>query len=82
MDNPVALLRYAVGDRRTIERGMLQHCRRWRTVLHNQIQGWSKSGGVLRSPHNAPNNIIHLWNTYSKPLQKYFPNIGDNVICV
>ncbi len=31
---------------RLLTRGMLQHCRRWRTVLHNQIQGWSKSGGV------------------------------------
>lgn len=36
----------------------------------------------FRSPHNAPNNIVHLVNTYSEEIQKYFPKLGDNVIII
>ena len=35
---------------------------------------------AFRSPHNSPNNIIHLYNVYPDKLVKYFPNIGQNVI--
>lgn len=35
---------------------------------------------AFRSPHNSPNNIIHLYNVYPDKLIKYFPNIGQNVI--
>lgn len=79
MDNPVALLRYAVGAPEPLK----EECFR---IVEDGVQCYTtrfKDGASLaafRSPHNAPNNIIHLWNTYSKPLQKYFPNIGDNVI--
>lgn len=79
MDNPVALLRYAVGDPEPLKEGCF-------SIVEDGVQCYTtrfKDGASLaafRSPHNAPNNIIHLWNTYSKPLQKYFPNIGDNVI--
>ena len=36
----------------------------------------------FRSPHNSPNNIVHLINHYSEPIQKYFPKLGDNVIII
>lgn len=36
----------------------------------------------FRSPHNAPNNIVHLVNTYSEPIQKYFSKLGNNVIII
>lgn len=35
---------------------------------------------AFRSPHNSPNNIIHLYNVYPEKLVKYFPNMGNNVI--
>lgn len=36
----------------------------------------------FRSPHNSPNNIVHLCNTYPDILIKYFGNLGNNVIVV
>lgn len=36
----------------------------------------------FRSPHNSPNNIIYLENTYPEELIKYFPNLGQNVIVI
>lgn len=36
----------------------------------------------FRSPHNAPNNIVHLVNTYSEEVQRYFPKLGRNVIII
>lgn len=36
----------------------------------------------FRSPHNSPNNIVHLINRYSKPIQRYFPKLGDNIIII
>lgn len=36
----------------------------------------------FRSPHNSPNNIVHLINKYSKPIQTYFPKLGDNIIII
>ena len=56
--------------------------------INNGIQCYTtrfKDGERLagfRSPHNSPNNIIHLVNTYSKAIQKYFPNLSDNVIII
>lgn len=36
----------------------------------------------FRSPHNSPNNIVHLKNVYSEQLLRYFPNLGKHVIVV
>lgn len=36
----------------------------------------------FRSPHNAPSNIVHLVNTYSEDIQRYFPKLGNNVIVI
>lgn len=37
---------------------------------------------AFRSPHNAPNNIVHLENVYSDYIKKYFSDLGDNVIII
>ena len=37
---------------------------------------------AFRSPHNAPNNILHLENVYSDCIKKYFSDLGDNVIII
>lgn len=36
----------------------------------------------FRSPHNSPNNIVHLENVYPEPIRKYFPDLGQNVIVI
>lgn len=78
--NPVALLMNVVG-----EEFLKEPCFQ---VESNGIQCYTtrfKEGERLagfRSPHNSQNNIIHLINTYSEPIQKYFPRLGDNVIVI
>lgn len=37
---------------------------------------------AFRSPHNAPNNILHIYNVYPEQLLKYFPALGSNVLVV
>lgn len=78
MDNPLALLMKVVGDN-PLEEGCFN-------VIEDGVQCYTprfKNGeriAAFRSPHNSPNNIIHLYNVYPDELIKYFPNIGDNVI--
>ncbi len=36
----------------------------------------------FRSPHNSPNNIVHLKNVYPEPIRTYFPDLGRNVIII
>ena len=36
----------------------------------------------FRSPHNSPNNIVHLRNVYPELLKRYFPKLGKHVIIV
>lgn len=78
MDNPIALLMKAVGEN-SLEEGCFE-------LMHDGIQCYTprfsegESLAAFRSPHNSPNNIIHLYNVYPDKLIKYFPNIGQNVI--
>ncbi len=78
--NPVALLMKVTGQNFLEEPCFKQ--------IGNGIQCYTtrfKDGERLagfRSPHNAPNNIVHLVNTYSEEIQRYFPNLGDNVIII
>lgn len=78
MDNPMALLMKAVG-----EDPLKEECFE---VLTDGVQCYTprfKDGeriAAFRSPHNSPNNILHLYNVYPDKLLKYFPNIGNNVI--
>lgn len=78
--NPIALLMYATGQDFLEEPCFNQ--------IHNGIQCYTarfedgKRLAGFRSPHNSPNNIVHLINTYSEPIQKYFPKLGDSVIII
>lgn len=78
MDNPVALLMKAVGEN-PLEEGCFE-------VMKDGVQCYTprfcegERLAAFRSPHNSPNNIIHLYNVYPDKLIKYFPNIGQNVI--
>ena len=78
MDNPVALLIKSVGGN-TLEEECFE-------VVEDGVQCYTPrfaEGSRLaafRSPHNSPNNIIHLYNVYPEKLVKYFPNMGNNVI--
>lgn len=78
MDNPIALLMKAVG-KESLEEGCFE-------LMHDGVQCYTprfnegERLAAFRSPHNSPNNIIHLYNVYPDKLIKYFPNIGKNVI--
>lgn len=78
MDNPVALLMKVVG-----KNPLKEECFE---LMNDGVQCYAprfKEGerlAAFRSPHNSPNNIIHLYNVYPDKLIKYFPNIGQNVI--
>lgn len=78
--NPVALLMKVTGQNFLAEPCFKQ--------IGNGIQCYTtrfKDGERLagfRSTHNAPNNIVHLVNTYSEEIQRYFPKLGNNVIVI
>ena len=78
MDNPIALLLAAVGDD-----PMNEGCF---SLRDDGVECYSprfddgESLAAFRSPHNSPNNVIHLHNVHNDKLIKYFPNIGNNVI--
>lgn len=78
MDNPVALLMKAVGEK-PLSEGCFE-------VMADGVQCYTprfndgERLAAFRSPHNSPNNIIHLYNVHPERLVKYFPNIGQNVI--
>ena len=79
MDNPVSLLLTAVGDKDPLAEGCFE-------LAGDGVQCYTprfKDGerlAAFRSPHNSPNNIVHLYNVYPYKLVKYFPNIGKNVV--
>ncbi len=79
MDNPIALLLEAIGDKKPLNEGCFEiepdgvQCYAPRFMQGERL-------AAFRSPHNSPNNIIHLYNVYPDKLVKYFPNIGQNVI--
>ena len=79
MDNPISMLLTAVGDKTPLNEDCF-------SVMEDGIQCYTprfKAGerlAAFRNPHNAPNNIIHLYNVYPEKLLKYFPGIGNNVI--
>ena len=79
MDNPIALLLKAFGDKNFLDEGCFE-------LMGDGVQCYAprfnegERLAAFRSPHNSPNNIIHLYNVYSEKLIKYFQNIGQNVI--
>ena len=78
--NPVALLMKVVGrkpleeDCFSLEDDAIQ-CYTERFAEDERLAGF-------RSPHNSPNNIVHLHNVYPEALQKYFPKLRRNVIVI
>lgn len=78
--NPIALLMKATGQDfmkepcfKTIDNGI--ECCTTRFKEGERIAGF-------RSPHNSPNNIVHLINTYPDEIQKYFSKLGDTVVII
>lgn len=61
MDNPIALLLKAIGDRNPLNEGCFE-------VIQDGVQYYASRFNkgerlaAFRSPHNSPNNIIHLDN--------------------
>lgn len=78
--NPIALLLRAIR-----KNPMEDHCFESRKDVIQCYTARFKDGESLagfRSPHNSPNNIVYLENTYPEELIKYFPNLGRNVIVI
>lgn len=77
--NPYALLLYSVGE----------DYRKDKTFQHEQgaIQCYTTRFDnneylcAFRNPHNSPNNICYLHNTYSPEMKKYF-KFTDNILVV
>ena len=86
--NPVALLKYITGELKTNDGYVEDDCFSCFTQRDDGIECYTtrfNDGECLagfRSPHNSPNNIVHLINKYSEPIQTYFPKLGDNIIII
>jgi len=78
--NPIALLMQVTGEGYKQEKCFEN--------INDGIQCYTtrfKEGENLagfRSPHNAPNNIVHLKNIYPNQIKRYFSKLGDNVIII
>lgn len=78
--NPIVLLMKAIGQNLESE-NCFNTNEDWIECYTNRFSAGEKLAG-FRSPHNAPNNIVHLRNVQSDMIAKYFPNIGNSVIVV
>lgn len=78
--NPIALLMKVTGQD-FLKEGCFEK-------MENAIQCYTtrfengESLAGFRSPHNSPNNIVHLVNIHSDLIKHYFPKLGDNVIII
>lgn len=78
--NPIAMLMKVMGKDFLNEQCFKQipdgiQCYTTRFADGERIAGF-------RSPHNSPNNIVHLENVYPEPIRTYFPDLGRNVIII
>lgn len=78
--NPIALLMKVTGQDFIKEPCFKQIDDRIQCYTSRFDDGERLAG--FRSPHNSPNNIICLENTYSDSLRTYFSNLGNNVIII
>lgn len=78
--NPISLLMLVTGQNYLNERCFASRRDGIECYTTRFADGECLAG--FRSPHNSPNNIVHLVNRYSEPIQKYFPKLGDNVIII
>lgn len=79
--NVMALLKKVTGQDDYLEEGCFE-------TIENGIQCYTKRFeanthiAAYRSPHNSPNNIVHLVNVYPAEIEKYFPKLGRNIIII
>ena len=79
--NVIALLKKVTGQDNFMDEGCFQ-------TEADAIQCYTErfeegaEVAAFRSPHNSPNNIVHLRNVYPTLLRKYFPKLGKNVIVI
>lgn len=78
--NPVALLMKVVGKNPVEEDCFSLEDDAIQCYTERFAEGKCLAG--FRSPHNSPNNIVHLRNVYPEVLQRYFPRLGRNVIVI
>lgn len=78
--NVIALLMKVTGQN-FLEESCFKQIENGIQCYTTRFQNGEKLAG-FRSPHNAPNNIVHLINTYSEEIQRYFPKLGNNVIII
>lgn len=77
--NPYALLLYAVGDDYTRD-DTLQYAEGTIQCYTTRFEDGEYLCGI-RNPHNSPNNVCYLHNTYSDKMLKYFP-FSKNIIAI
>lgn len=77
--NPYALLLYAVGEDWRMDPTLQKEngCIQCYTPRFNSGEYLA----AFRNPHNSPNNICYLHNTYSKYFERYF-DFSDNIMAV
>lgn len=78
--NPIALLMKVTGQN-FLNEGCFENIQDAIQCYTTRFEDNEKLAG-FRSPHNSPNNIVHLVNNRSKLIEKYFPKLGDNVIII
>lgn len=78
--NPIALLMKVTG-KNFIEEPCFKQKENVIQCYTTRFKDGEKLAG-FRSPHNSPNNIIYLENVYSDSIERYFPNLGNNVIII
>ena len=79
--NVVALLMKAAGQENFLEENCFEKIGGGIQCYTSRFKEGEKIAG-FRSPHNSPNNIVHLENVYPELVRKYFPKLGNNVIII
>ena len=77
--NPYALLLYSVGEDWTLDPTLQREndCIQCYTPRFNSGEYLA----AFRNPHNSPNNICYMHNTYSKYFERYF-EFSNNIMAV
>lgn len=78
--NPLALLKQVTGEGYDSEKCFDTHREGIECYTSRFPDGQRLAG--FRSPHNSPNNIVHLINKYPQELLRYFPELGQHVIVI
>lgn len=78
--NPLALLKQVTGEGYGSEKCFDTHRGGIECYTSRFPDGQCLAG--FRSPHNSPNNIVHLINKYPQELLRYFPELGQHVIVI